>query len=97
VSTDKETLYKQTFKQAKSTRGEITRRRVLQTSAALAAGAAVTSNIKEARAAGADTNGPGWYTDDSLTGKVTCLLLLVSGGAFPPQSRFRRFWSVFRM
>ena len=46
MSIDKETLYKQTFRQAKSTRGELTRRRVLQTSAALAAGAAVTSNLK---------------------------------------------------
>ena len=73
MSTDRETLCRQTLAQAKSLRTGLTRRRLLQTTAALAAGAAVTSNIREARAASDDTHGPGWYTDDQLTGKVTCI------------------------
>ncbi len=95
MSTDKETLYKQTMTQAKGTRGELTRRTMLQTSAALAAGAAVTSNLKEARAAGADTNGPGWYTDDSLTGKVTCITFSGQRWGLPPAACIPTFLERF--
>ena len=51
MGTDKETLYKQAMTQGKLLRKKITRRRMLQTSAAMAAAAVVTSNVREARAA----------------------------------------------
>ena len=53
---------------------EISRRRVMQL---MAAGAAVTATGLGSRKASAATNGPGWYTDDKLKGKVT---MFVSAG-----------------
>jgi len=92
---DNETVYKRTMAQAKDMRAKITRRRLLQTSAAMAAGAAVTSNLREARAAGADTHGPGWYTDDKLTGKVTCITFAGQRWGIPPAATIPTFLERF--
>ena len=68
MGTDRETLYKQSMQHARDMRAKITRRQMLQISAAMAAAAGVGVAPKWARSS--DTNGPGWYTDDSLEGDV---------------------------
>ncbi len=95
MGTDKETLYKQTMTQASSTRTELTRRRMLQTSAAMAAAAAVTSNLREARASSHETHGPGWYTDDKLTGKVVCITFSGQRWGLPPAATIPTFLERF--
>ena len=95
MGTDKETLYKQAMTQGKLLRKKITRRRMLQTSAAMAAAAVVTSNVREARAASHDTHGPGWYTDDSLTGKVTCITFSGQRWGLPPAATIPTFLERF--
>ena len=95
MGTDRETLSKQTMAQAKSLRTGLTRRRLLQTTAAMAAGAAVTSNLREARAASHDTHGPGWYTDDTLTGKVTCITFSGQRWGLPPAACIPTFLERF--
>ena len=95
MGTDKETLYKQTMAQASSTRTELTRRRMLQTSAAMAAAAAVTSNLREARASSHETHGPGWYTDDKLTGKVVCITFSGQRWGLPPAATIPTFLERF--
>ena len=71
MKTDRELLYKQTIEQTGVMKKAISRRRMMQM---MAAGAAVGA---APRFASADTRGPGWYTDDQMTGKVT---MLVSAG-----------------
>ena len=68
MGTDKETLYKQSMEHARDMRAKLTRRQLLQISAAMAAAAGVGVAPKWARSS--ETNGPGWYTDDSLEGDV---------------------------
>ena len=75
MGTDRETIYKQTMEQTRQRKLQMTRRQMLQATAATAAAAAASS--LGTRAAHADTKGPGWYTDDKLTGKVT---MMVSAG-----------------
>lgn len=74
MNSDKEVLYKRTIEQARRMRIEISRRRVMQL---MAAGAAVTATGFGSRKASAATNGPGWYTNDKIKGKVT---MFVSAG-----------------
>ena len=71
MKTDRELLYKQTIEQTGVMKKAISRRRMMQM---MAAGAAVGA---APRFASADTRGPGWYTDDKMTGRVT---MLVSAG-----------------
>ena len=75
MGTDRETIYKQTMEQTRQRKLQMTRRQMLQATAATAAAAAASS--LGTRAAHADTKGPGWYTDDKITGKVT---MMVSAG-----------------
>ncbi len=74
MATDRESLYKQTFEQTRRMKMAITRRQMLQLTAATAAVAASGIGLRGARA---DTQGPGWYTDDKISGKVT---MFVSAG-----------------
>ena len=68
MGTDRETLYKQSMEHARDRRAKFTRRQMLQMSAAMAAAAGVGVAPKWARSS--ETNGPGWYTDESLSGDV---------------------------
>jgi sorbitol/mannitol transport system substrate-binding protein len=68
MGSDRESLYKRSMEQARELKLGLTRRRMLQISAAAAAAAGVGIVPKWARSA--ETHGPGWYTDESLKGQV---------------------------
>ena len=71
---DWENVYKRTMAQSHLMNEKISRRQMMKIVAATATTASVGMG---ARLASADTKGPGWYTDDKLTGKVT---MFVSAG-----------------
>ena len=71
---DWESVYKRTMAQSHLMNEKISRRQMMKIVAATATTASVGMG---ARLASADTKGPGWYTDDKLTGKVT---MFVSAG-----------------
>ena len=71
---DWESVYKRTMAQSHLMNEKISRRQMMKIMAATATTASVGMG---ARLASADTKGPGWYTDDKLTGKVT---MFVSAG-----------------
>ena len=93
MGTDRETIYKQTMEQTRQRKLQMTRRQMLQATAATAAAAAASS--LGTRAAHADTKGPGWYTDDKLTGKVTMMVSAASAGSFPRAACCRSSTSAF--
>ena len=72
MAKDHDTLINQALAGGRMLRARMTRRRMLEASALGAATALVAGNVPKARAASADTHGPGWYTDDQLKGKVVC-------------------------
>lgn len=65
---DKDKVYRQTMHDAGRLRMELSRRRLLQIGAATAAMAAAG---RIGGASAEETHGPGWYTDDKLTGEIT--------------------------
>ena len=83
---DHDTLIKEALAGGRMLRARMTRRRMLEMSAATAATALVAGNVREARAASADSHGPGWYTDDALTGKVTCYTFSGQRWGLPPKA-----------
>ncbi|MBM3516404.1 MAG: extracellular solute-binding protein [Alphaproteobacteria bacterium] len=93
--TDRETLAKQALAEGRRLRDELTRRRMLELSAATAAAAWVGGNIAEARAAGEETHGPGWYTDDKLTGKVVMYTFAGQRWGLPPKAMLPTFKERF--
>ena len=65
---DGDLVYRKTMAEAHRFRLDMSRRRLLQ---AGAAGAALAAMGPLDRALAQDTHGPGWYTDDKLTGDIT--------------------------
>src|SRR6476661_4024024 len=65
---DMDRVYRQTMKDARRLKLELSRRRMLQIGVASAA-IAVAGPYRKSAAEG--THGPGWYTDDKLTGEIT--------------------------
>ncbi|MBM3516405.1 MAG: extracellular solute-binding protein [Alphaproteobacteria bacterium] len=75
MGTDAETLARQTMEQTRRRKADMTRRQMLAATAATAALAG--TSLARRRAIAQETKGPGWYTDDKISGKV---VMLVSAG-----------------